>query len=321
MHASEVNLNNTVINAERPKDVVNAWMREVYSFFPSLIRVDPIAFENVWWIWTSLKFDGREGSLSKCQEVVMGKLQKALRAQLSKKPDKKDKGDALKGVQDKQKMKKPSGPIRVPAKHKTLSLFNDNDKILLVGEGNFSFARSLCDILGPKVLIATCYDSEETLKEKYPESTENIEAITLAEGKVMYGIDAKGAYKASAAKGEEVFKDRLQLSACRKSARHFLEPDGEILLTLRSGQPYDSWDVKPLAKSVGLATKTTTIFTPDDFPGYAHRRTIGFDEKISSDANEDILRSKCHTYVFVLKAAADKLMAAQIANKKGDESE
>lgn len=70
---------------------------------------------------------------------------------------------------------------------------NLEDKLLLVGEGNFSFARSLAENYlsgGAEGMIATCYDSEEVLYEKYEEAKENVELIREFGATVMFEVDA-----------------------------------------------------------------------------------------------------------------------------------
>lgn len=47
-----------------------------------------------------------------------------------------------------------------------------------MGEGNFSFAMALTQHLGVKRVVATCFDSEEELKAKYPHVAENLSLIT-----------------------------------------------------------------------------------------------------------------------------------------------
>jgi 25S rRNA (uracil2634-N3)-methyltransferase len=81
-------------------------------------------------------------------------------------------------------------------------------------------------------------------------------------------------------------------------------PDGEIWVTLKSGQPYDDWHIKKLAKSAGLACRTSFVFDPDAFPGYAHRRTLGYAEGKSAPSNEELKDKTCRTYIFVSKETA-----------------
>ncbi|KAL5051236.1 hypothetical protein BDW71DRAFT_85188 [Aspergillus fruticulosus] len=55
--------------------------------------------------------------------------------------------------------------------------FRRKDRILLIGEGDFSFARSLAVYHRCKNLLATCYDSQEILYAKYPQAEKNIAEI------------------------------------------------------------------------------------------------------------------------------------------------
>lgn len=47
-----------------------------------------------------------------------------------------------------------------------LDLFTEGDTVLLLGEGNFSFARCLYDHNLPISLTATCYDNGESYKDQ-----------------------------------------------------------------------------------------------------------------------------------------------------------
>ncbi|KAL4789537.1 hypothetical protein BDV19DRAFT_396939 [Aspergillus venezuelensis] len=73
-----------------------------------------------------------------------------------------------KGKQKQQQNKRPIVPFR------------KGDRILLVGEGDFSFAHSLATHHRCKNLLATCYDSQETLYGKYPQAETNISEIVDA---------------------------------------------------------------------------------------------------------------------------------------------
>ena len=52
--------------------------------------------------------------------------------------------------------------------------FMRKDRVLLIGEGDMSFALSLIQHHKPKAVIATCYDSQTELLSKYPKITETI---------------------------------------------------------------------------------------------------------------------------------------------------
>jgi 25S rRNA (uracil2634-N3)-methyltransferase len=55
--------------------------------------------------------------------------------------------------------------------------FSPSDSVLLVGEGDFSFALSLKRGLGVRKVTATSYDSAEEVARKYPQAAENIAAL------------------------------------------------------------------------------------------------------------------------------------------------
>lgn len=83
-------------------------------------------------------------------------------------------------------------------------------------------------------------------------------------------------------------------------------PDGEIHVTMKTCTPYNLWGVKSLVKAKGvLAVRGTSPFYADDFPGYEHRRTLGFKEGLSKGANAEILSSDPKRYMFVRKEVMD----------------
>ncbi|KAI5286531.1 hypothetical protein KEM54_006700 [Ascosphaera aggregata] len=70
--------------------------------------------------------------------------------------------------------------------------FRRSDRILLIGEdqltilfilGDFSFATSLINHHGCKSVLATCYDQEDILYEKYPQARKNVQNIVSARTK------------------------------------------------------------------------------------------------------------------------------------------
>lgn len=65
-----------------------------------------------------------------------------------------------------------------------------HNQILLIGEGDLSFARSLVESHGCEHVTATVVEPREELETKYPHVKENIEAIEAAGSTVRYGVDA-----------------------------------------------------------------------------------------------------------------------------------
>lgn len=69
--------------------------------------------------------------------------------------------------------------------------FSPTDRILLVGEGDFSFSHSLLATHNCSSLIATSYDKASVVASKYTQATLHIRPLEDEEGcKVIYGVDA-----------------------------------------------------------------------------------------------------------------------------------
>ncbi|CDH52613.1 hypothetical protein RO3G_09556 [Lichtheimia corymbifera JMRC:FSU:9682] len=244
--------------------------------------------------------------------------------------------------------------------------FDENDRILLIGEGNFSFARAIADHYmqrNPALITATCLDSESVLYEKYgDEAKDNIEALQDLGVTVLFEVDGTqlGKHKlirknrytkiifnfphaGAGIKDQDhnVRANQALLNDFFASATPFLSiqgekrrhrsgnsnvldmepeneeeggelatasdeplPDGEIHVTIKTCKPYNLWDVKRLAKTTGaLAVKATLPFNPTFYPGYEHRRTLGFKEGVSQGNNAEILKSDPKTFVIVRKDA------------------
>jgi Domain of unknown function (DUF2431). len=70
--------------------------------------------------------------------------------------------------------------------------FKPEEKVLLVGEGDFSYAVSIIqqNMIHPENLIATSFDSLEEVKAKYPNAEENLKILEEERVVVMYDVDA-----------------------------------------------------------------------------------------------------------------------------------
>ena len=68
-------------------------------------------------------------------------------------------------------------PKRTAQQRPLKVLFGRHDNVLLLGEGDFSFALSLMENYRPASLVATCYDGKEQLVQKYPNVKDTIENL------------------------------------------------------------------------------------------------------------------------------------------------
>ncbi|WEW56277.1 adenosylmethionine-dependent methyltransferase [Emydomyces testavorans] len=78
---------------------------------------------------------------------------------------------------------------RVQKNQQPIVPFLPSDRILLVGEGDFSFSLSLAANHGCKRILATCYDSEDILYQKYPQAKQHINQLC---GQLQSTASARG---------------------------------------------------------------------------------------------------------------------------------
>ena len=91
--------------------------------------------------------------------------------------------------------------------------FLPSDRILLVGEGDFSFSHSLLSTYNCNALVATSYDKQAVVVSKYPQARVNIKALEAEDGlKILYGVDATklGKRGTSEGGGKEIKKGNFE---------------------------------------------------------------------------------------------------------------
>ena len=86
-----------------------------------------------------------------------------------------------------------------------------------------------------------------------------------------------------------------------KSAMPLLGSEGSIIVTIFEGEPYDLWNIRDLARHVGLKVERSFTFQPSAYPGYKHARTLGNIEGGGGWKGEDRL---ARTYIFKNNTAA-----------------
>ncbi|KAF9011161.1 hypothetical protein BDQ17DRAFT_1345612 [Cyathus striatus] len=101
------------------------------------------------------------------------------------------------------------GKQKANAKRPTIP-FKPTDKILLIGEGNFSFAQALIDDppselegIIPQNITATAYDTEVECYEKYPDAHAIVSNIKQKGVKVLFGVDGTKLEKTAGLKGKK----------------------------------------------------------------------------------------------------------------------
>ncbi|RMZ81483.1 hypothetical protein DV738_g2217, partial [Chaetothyriales sp. CBS 135597] len=193
--------------------------------------------------------------------------------------------------------------------------FVSADNVLLVGEGDFSFALSLVKQYEPASVIATCFDSEQDLRKKYPGVEETLAQIVEQDSddlitfstrhkqqhlrRIIHGIDATklstthkkvlrllGPFTKivfnfphvgglSTDVNRQVRSNQQLLVGFFNNEDTIIVPKGQILVTLFEGEPYTLWNIRDLARHCGLQVVESFKFPWSAYHGYRHARTLG----------------------------------------------
>ncbi|KAL8739328.1 MAG: hypothetical protein Q9181_000059 [Wetmoreana brouardii] len=260
----------------------------------------------------------------------MGKSKKAKHNRPNQRP-------YIKPHHSQQSKPKPTIPQQQPHKQKFQQAptvpFEPTDRILLVGEGDFSFAHSLYTNHNCCSLLATCYDSVSVLKEKYPQSTTYIQELEAAakddedvDVKVLYGVDATKLGRSGAGGGGKEVRsggfDRVVFNfphvggLTKDVNRQVRYNQGTIVVTIFEGDPYSLWNIRDLARHVGLKVGRSFKFQAEAYPGYKHARTLG---NIDGGGGWKGEKRDARTYIFERKDE-DATQAHSTRKKRKNES-
>lgn len=242
------------------------------------------------------------------------------------------------------KLSRPSGisksqtksKMHIQAQHSVPTIpFVPGDRILLVGEGDLSFARSLVEHHNCADVTATVYESREELQGKYPYVGNNIAILEEHGVVVRYGVDATKA-KGKAGLGgvglgtidrvffnfphvggkstdvnRQVRYNQELLVSFFTSALPSLAPStsrstSSIIVTLFEGEPYTLWNIRDLARHSGLQVEKSFKFQAKAYPGYKHARTLGVVKGKNGEAGRGWKGEEraARSFVFVRKGEA-----------------
>ncbi|EKX32855.1 hypothetical protein GUITHDRAFT_120959 [Guillardia theta CCMP2712] len=198
------------------------------------------------------------------------------------------------GPQNSQKPSAKSQQPNPPLQAASTQIRKQAGKVLVVGDGNFSFSVALLELLqGGSSVTSTCYDSLEVLQNKYDDAQGHVDKLREGGASVLFQIDAtRHLVDDNIAANQDLIRKFLD------SSSKILSPTGKVFVTIKKGEPYDSWKVARIGIAIsGLQLKTAVDFDHAAFPGYSHRRTAGFGPSMPSE-DPDIIRNGAKTFIF-----------------------
>ncbi|RKP31481.1 hypothetical protein METBISCDRAFT_26561 [Metschnikowia bicuspidata] len=245
--------------------------------------------------------------------------------------------------------------------------FDSTDTLLLVGEGDFTFALSLVvqGLVAPENLTATSFDTHEELVSKYPDVQKVLDSLKKHDVHVLHGVDCmklavslnlNKKYKSNlflppkplqnimfnfphTGRGmkdvDRNIRDHQKLvlsyfQNCKEvfeivnSRRKTGASDGfagyggldgdmpkqKIILSLFEGEPYVSWGIKALARSVGYKVERSGAMDWTAFKGYHHKRTNSI-----RDTTKPATERDARIYVFDKVHSKEKYKLAKKKSK------
>ncbi|CAB4307377.1 unnamed protein product [Prunus armeniaca] len=185
---------------------------------------------------------------------------------------------------------------------KKIKHYSSYQKILLAGEGDFSFSVCLARAFGLAVnMVATSLDSRESLMLNYSKAMSNVKELEARGCKVLHEVDVHSMsqhpflirvrfdriiYNFPHAGFFSSERNRLQIwfhqdlvRGFLKNACEMLTAIGEIHVTHKTTFPFTEWKIVELAKEVGLYLVDEEQFSLLDYPGYENKRGAGMCDK------------------------------------------
>ncbi|KAK9937414.1 hypothetical protein M0R45_014207 [Rubus argutus] len=201
---------------------------------------------------------------------------------------------------------------------KRIKHYTSNQRILLVGEGDFSFALCLARAFGFATnMVATSLDSRELLMVKYSRAMSNVKELEARGCIVLHGLDVHrmsqhpflsyfrfdriiynfphagymyGPFSSERDQFQIWFHQDL-VRGFFMNAREMLTEIGEIHVTHKTTFPFNEWKIVKSAVEVGLDLVQEERFSRWDYPGYENKRGDGF-------CDQTFPVGKCSTFKF-----------------------
>uniref|UniRef100_A0A7N0TY47 25S rRNA (uridine-N(3))-methyltransferase BMT5-like domain-containing protein n=1 Tax=Kalanchoe fedtschenkoi TaxID=63787 RepID=A0A7N0TY47_KALFE len=178
---------------------------------------------------------------------------------------------------------------------RSITHYRSSHKILLVGEGDFSFSTCIAKAFGSaRNITATSLDSNGKPMMKYRQARENLKRPEELGCTILHEVDALSMNHHPALEYRKfdriIFNfphagfyfhehHRLQIQLHRdvvrgffRSARQMVTWNGQVHVTYKTTQPFSLWNIESLAEESGLRLLSKAKFSKSDKPSYDNKR-------------------------------------------------
>lgn len=198
-------------------------------------------------------------------------------------------------------------PALPKGKHKWIKHYCSSYRILLVGEGDFSFSACLAKAFGSATnMVATSLNSIDFLQANYAKAMVNINYLKNKGGTVTHEFDATAMYNNrhlinygdskfdriiynfplagffhGLTPDRQLRRNRHLVRSFMANARKMLHDHGEIHITHKSNGFFLKWDLEELAAKCGLRLIGQVKFNLNDYPDYHTKYGFGGDNNFN----------------------------------------
>ncbi|GMH25463.1 hypothetical protein Nepgr_027306 [Nepenthes gracilis] len=179
--------------------------------------------------------------------------------------------------------------------------YTSSQKMLLVGEGDFSFSACLAVSFGTAAnMVSTSLDSTEFLFKNYKQAMGNILQLKTRGCTVMHEVDATqmaSCHSLNAIKFDRIIfnfphagffvqdvprdfhirKHQKLITEFLKNAKKMIAADGQIHITHKTNGFFQEWAIEMLAANEGLRLIEAFHFNHKDYEGYSTKYGFGGD--------------------------------------------
>ncbi|XP_043705558.1 uncharacterized protein At4g26485-like [Telopea speciosissima] len=203
-------------------------------------------------------------------------------------------------------------------REKWIKHYSSSHKMLLIGEGDFSFSACLTRRFGSaKNMVSTSLDCKDVVMVKHPTARANLKKLEKLGCTVLHEVDSHtmthhpflkdmkfdriifnfphaGCHYQSEHQQCQIQLHQEVVKGFFRSARDMLAVKGQAHVTHKTNHPYNKWEVEKLAEEAGLCLAEEVEFKKLDYPGYHNKRGYG------KKCNRTFRVGMCSTFKFIL---------------------